>query len=70
MIIYLRFYDRLLSAKIDQEFEIYCSYNCQIRKYITSPFLAYQEDGKSSFLHQDLHKYSYYHFDKKLINII
>lgn len=59
MIIFEKFYDRILKAPLDQEFEIFCSYHDNIRKMVTVPFFAYQINSPSRFLPYTHHQKDY-----------
>lgn len=67
-IIFKKFYDLILKAHIDQEFELFCSHNAQINKFVTFPFLAYQTDGPSRFLPYTSHKKDYVNFENHIKN--
>lgn len=66
MLLYPSIYSLVLDTKVDQEFEILCSYHPSIRKFVTFPFLAYQMDGPSRFLPYTGHQKDYIDFEQQI----
>jgi hypothetical protein len=66
MIIFQKFYDQILKSPIEQEFEVFCSYNNRIRKFVTFPFMAYQIDSESRFLLYKNHQKDYANFENRI----
>lgn len=67
MVIYKRVYDEILAKpSAYMEFEVFSSYNNKWNKYVTFPFLAYQENFPSRFLSKSEHKQDYINCENKI----
>lgn len=69
MVIFKRVYDEILAQPSGYgEFELFSSYHPKWRKFVTLPFLAYQENFPSRFLPKSEHKQDYIDCEKLILN--
>lgn len=69
MVIFKKYYDKILAANPhNYEFEVWTSYQRDVVKLVTVPFIAYQADFQSRFLAKDKHMQDYIDCETRIFN--